>query len=190
MSIIIYFYYLVIYYTDMKPTILFILGTARQGRVSGRIAQGVFAHAQKHPDLQPVFLDVASYAHAVTGSLDSVLSAQARRVVQDAHGVVIISPEYNHGYPGELKLFLDILEDELHGKPVGFCGVSSGALGGARMIEQLKQVISAFQAIPINKAVYFAHAEQLIDAQGSFIDQAWKSRIDGMLDEVRSFIRI
>lgn len=58
-----------------------------------------------------------------------------------ADGLVIVSPEYNHGYPGEMKLMLDQLYKEYNRKPVGICGVSSGALGGARMVEQLRLIL-------------------------------------------------
>jgi len=63
--------------------------------------------------------------------------------------LIIISPEYNHGYPGELKMLLDLAPRKLYeGKYVGLVGVSSGSLGGARRIQQLMLVIIGLRAIP------------------------------------------
>src|SRR2546423_13491927 len=47
-------------------------------------------------------------------------------------GIIIVAPEYNHGYPGLLKHALDMnLKEYIH-KAVGICGVSAGTFGGAR----------------------------------------------------------
>jgi NAD(P)H-dependent FMN reductase len=56
--------------------------------------------------------------------------------------------EYNHSYPGELKMLLDMLFSQYAHKPVGICGVSSGAWGGTRMVEQLRLVCLAFHLGP------------------------------------------
>jgi NAD(P)H-dependent FMN reductase len=65
-----------------------------------------------------------------------------------ADGFIIVSPEYNHSYPGELKMLLDMLFSQYAHKPVGICGVSSGAWGGTRMVEQLRLVCLAFHLGP------------------------------------------
>ena len=99
--------------------------------------------------------------------------------------MVIISPEYNHGYPGELKLLLDNAYDVYEGKPVAICGVSNGPIGGARMAEQLKLVLSAFQMMIINAAVYFANVNELFETSGEIKNtEYWEKRVHGMIDQV------
>ena len=71
-----------------------------------------------------------------------------REKARRSDGFIIVSPEYNHGYPGELKMLLNMLFSQYAHKPVGICRVSSGAWGGTRMVEQLRQVGLAFHLGP------------------------------------------
>ena len=54
---------------------------------------------------------------------------QWRDTIIRADGLVIVTPEYNHGYPGALKSVLDLLLKEYVHKAVAFVGVSAGRLG-------------------------------------------------------------
>ena len=72
--------------------------------------------------------------------------------IDEADGYVIVSPEYNHGYSGVLKNAMDSISPEWYRKPVGF--VSYGSAGGARAIEQLRQVVIELKMIPINKSIH------------------------------------
>lgn len=56
-----------------------------------------------------------------------------------ADAFVVVTPEYNHGYPASVKQAIDLPHAEWQRKPVGF--VSYGGLaGGVRAVEQLRQV--------------------------------------------------
>ncbi|MBI3966262.1 MAG: NAD(P)H-dependent oxidoreductase [Chloroflexi bacterium] len=74
------------------------------------------------------------------------------RVVDAADGYVIVTPEYNHGYPAALKNALDHTFVEWHRKPVAFVGY--GGVGGARAIEQLRQVVVELEMAPLRHAVH------------------------------------
>lgn len=66
-----------------------------------------------------------------------------------ADGIVIVTPEYNRGYPGLLKYVLDTnLKEYIH-KAVGICGVSAGGFGGARVIENLLPVLRELGLVTI-----------------------------------------
>jgi len=164
--------------------ILFLLGTAREGRMSERVARFVVDCAKERGDIEPVLVDVADFSQTKTNGNGDAKEAW-NALLQKADGLVIISPEYNHGYPGELKLFLDNAYEAYAGKPVAICGVSDGPVGGARMAEQLKLVLSAFQMMVINAAVYFANVHEHFDDTGSVNNvDFWKKRVNGMLDQV------
>ncbi len=62
------------------------------------------------------------------------------------------SPEYNHGYPAVLKNALDHSFVEWQRKPVAFVGY--GNVGGARAIEQLRQVVVELEMVPLRHAVH------------------------------------
>ena len=65
---------------------------------------------------------------------------------------MVITPEYNHGYPAVLKNALDYVYKEWNGKKIGFVGY--GVIGAARAIEQLRQVAIELRMIPIRDAVH------------------------------------
>jgi len=59
--------------------------------------------------------------------------------VNSCSGFIVISPQYNWGYPGELKNALDHLFNEWHGKPVSL--ITYGGRGGGKSGDQLRQVL-------------------------------------------------
>ena len=64
-----------------------------------------------------------------------------RDAIIQADGLVIVTPEYNHGYPGALKAVLDLLLREYVHKSVAFVGVSAGPWGGTRVIEAMVPMV-------------------------------------------------
>jgi NAD(P)H-dependent FMN reductase len=79
-----------------------------------------------------------------------------KEIVKKSQGLIIVSPEYNHSFPGELKILLDSLSDEYERIPVAICGVSIGKFGGACMIDHIKQVLVHLGMIPISLSVNFS----------------------------------
>lgn len=170
--------------------ILFVLGTARTGRKSELAASYVLSVVKSRTDVDPVFVDVRDFPTSRTGELSQDLSEKWDVLVREASGMVIISPEYNHGYPGELKLLLDSAYKAYAGRPAAICAVSDGPIGGARMAEQLKLVLSAFQMIVINAAVYFANVNELFDSNGGIKNREfWEKRVHGMLDQLLTYAK-
>ena len=107
-----------------------------------------------------------------------------RDAIIKADGLVIVSPEYNHGYPGTLKSALDLLLLEYKHKSVGLVGVSAGPWGGTRVIENLVPVVRELGLVAISANLNFARVRELFDEQGNLKDEAYKERISGFLDEL------
>jgi NAD(P)H-dependent FMN reductase len=169
--------------------ITFILGTAREGRRSQNVARFVFECAQERDDLNASFIDVRDHAQDKTRDTEKPGARPWQEIAKASDGFVIISPEYNHGYPGELKMLLDNAYKEYRDKPFAICGVSIGATGGARMAEQLKLVLSAFQAPIINNVLYFGQVENLFDDAGAIKNaDEWKKRVNKLIDEVLKYV--
>lgn len=161
-----------------------ILGTARQGRQSEKAAKFVLKEAEKY-GLETEIIDVRDYRIPATdNSEESATAKKFAEKISKADGFIIISPEYNHGYPGELKIMLDMLYEQYARKPIGICGVSAGALGGARMVEQLRLVAIEFHMTPIREAIYFNNIEKLFDEEGNIKDLTYQGRIKKFLDEL------
>lgn len=58
--------------------------------------------------------------------------------VTAADGIIIVTPEYNGGYPASLKNVVDLLYEEWHRKPIAIATVSDGAFGGTQVITSLQ----------------------------------------------------
>jgi NAD(P)H-dependent FMN reductase len=162
-----------------------ILGTAREGRQSEKVAHYMLQETQKLEGVETELLDVRDYrTEATTRDADNRTVAKFSEKAAKADAFILISPEYNHGYPGELKMMLDMLYEEYHRKPVGICGVSMGGLGGVRAVEQLRLVAIEFHMVPIQNAIYFSNAGKLFDEQGNATDPAFGDRTKGFFEEL------
>lgn len=102
-------------------------------------------------------------------------------IADAADAFIIVTPEYNHGYPGMLKNALDWLYPEFDHKPVGLVGVSSGPVGGARAIEQLRPIMENFSMFAVRETVMFAKIASVFDEQGVLLDESYNKKIDGLL---------
>lgn len=91
-----------------------------------------------------------------------------------ADAVVIVTPEYNHSVPGALKNAIDWLsrlsERPLEQKPVAIQSASPGLLGGARAQEHLRQILSAVDAVILNRPqVIVTQVAAKVDAQSGML---------------------
>ena len=57
--------------------------------------------------------------------------------IKNAEGVIIVTPEYNGGYPASLKNVIDLLYSEWKRKPVALVTASNGQFGGAQVTTSL-----------------------------------------------------
>lgn len=162
-----------------------LLGTAREGRQSEKAAKFVFEEARKYGQFETELLDVRDFVGvAKIKAMEEAKAKQWSEIMKRADGLIVVAPEYNHGYPGELKLMLDQLYEEFNHKPMGICGVSAGPLGGARMLEQLRLVAVELQMVPARNAVYFSTVQNLFDEKGAMQDLSYVQKLATMFDEV------
>lgn len=169
----------------MKLFIPIILGTAREGRASEKVAKFVFGEMAKFADIETELIDVRDYRLQSTDNTETQeIAKKLSEKISRADGLIVVSPEYNHGYPGELKMMLDMLYREYFKKPIGICGVSMGGLGGVRMVEQLRLVSIELHMVPIREAVYFSNVQQLFGEDGNIKDQSYAPRLKTFMDEL------
>lgn len=159
-----------------------ILGTAREGRRAEKAAKFVLQEVA-NAGIETELIDVRDFPISATGEQAPALQELGEKFKR-ADGYIIVTPEYNHGYPGELKQLLDSFYNEYARKPIGFCGVSGGILGGARAIEQLRLVAIELHMVPIREAVYFGNITNLFDEQGNIQDPSYAKRVQTLLGEL------
>ena len=161
-----------------------ILGTPRNGRMSARVAEFVATEAGKRPDVETLLVDVREVRLPGDNAGEEIKDAECSRIMARADALIIVSPEYNHGYPGALKHLLDTnLKEYIH-KAVGIVGVSAGPFGGARVIQNLIPVMRELGLVNIFWDVNFGSVQSSFDASGNLLDQAYVRRFDKFFKEL------
>lgn len=163
---------------DLKIPVLY--GSMRDGRKSEPAAKLIHAELVKR-GVESAYVTPEKYRSMK--SLEKAAPAEWKKIMSGADALVIVSPEYNHGYPGPLKEMLDSLYEEFNFKPVGICG-ASGFLGGGRMVEQLRQVVIELKMVPIREAVYIPMVWDAFNADGSPKDPGVNQRMEPFFKEL------
>jgi NAD(P)H-dependent FMN reductase len=161
-----------------------ILGTARQGRASEHAARFVFEQTKKRAGVETEFIDVRTLPMRLDDAGEQIKDPKFAATAERCDALIIVSPEYNHSFPGLLKHALDMnLKEYIH-KAVGICGVSAGPFGGARMIENLLPVMRELGLVTIFEDVNFAKVGTLFDERGALLDENFVRRVDTFLNEL------
>jgi NAD(P)H-dependent FMN reductase len=174
----------------MQLSIPVILGTPRQGRLSEHVARVMFEQLCKRSDVAATLIDVRKLDLSSMDAGEAIKDAAFSEAMMRADGLVVVAPEYNHGYPGILKHVLDSnLKEYIH-KPVGLCGVSAGGFGGTRVVESLLPVMRELGMVTIFWDVNVSSAGKAFNENGRLLDQALPRRIDKMLGELVWMARV
>jgi NAD(P)H-dependent FMN reductase len=163
-----------------------LLGTNRKNRNSLHAAKWLIGEMQKRPEIETWLFDAADFAlpRDDYGQGLKDLFPEWRDAIIRADGLVIVSPEYNHGYPGTLKAVLDLLLREYVHKAVAFVGVSAGPWGGTRVIEAMVPIVRELGLAVSFSDLNFPFVQRTFDAQGNLLDQAFEKRAKEFLDEL------
>jgi NAD(P)H-dependent FMN reductase len=163
-----------------------LLGTSRKLRKSALVAKWLVGEMEKRSEISTRLFDVADFAlpHDDYGQEIKHLFPTWRDAIVAADGLVIVTPEYNHGYPGSLKAVLDLLLREYIHKSVAFVGVSAGPWGGTRVIEAMVPMVRELGLAVTFTDLNFPFVQKTFDEQGKLLDNAFEQRVKGFLDEV------
>jgi len=162
-----------------------ILGTVRKGRASENVAKFVFEQVKKREGVETELIDIRELNFPADNAGEQIKDAKFSAACERADGLVIVTPEYNHAFPGMLKHVLDSnLKEYIH-KAAGVCGVSAGGFGGTRGIQSLLPVLRELGLVTIFWDGNFSGAQQLFDDAGNMKDRdAHEKRMDKFLGEL------
>ncbi|MGQ0827364.1 MAG: NADPH-dependent FMN reductase [Bacteroidota bacterium] len=90
--------------------------------------------------------------------------------IKNADAVIIVSPEYNGGYPASIKNTIDLLVKEWYHKPVGLVSVSSGGFGGVNATALLQSVLLKIKAV-VPATFPVPKVEENFDEHGNAINK-------------------
>src|SRR5919198_3327728 len=176
--------------TERPLFIPIILGTARQGRRTEHAARFVFEQTKKRAEIETKLIDVCRLPMKLDDAGEQMKDPKFSATIQRCDGLIIVTPEYNHGYPGLLKHALDMnLEEYIH-KAVGICGVSADLFGGARVIEGLLPVMRELGLVTIFWDVNFGPIGKIFGEQGNLLDQSYARRLNKFLNELIWMARV
>lgn len=174
-----------------KPIVIAVLaGTIRSSRESIKAAQYVASIGRRYDNVEIVLVDPQSLQLPDEGEV--VKDPAYSDITARADAFFIVTPEYNHSFPGTLKRMLDSEYNNYFHKPVAVAGVSSGPWGGVRVCEALLPVLHRIGMVIIRPEVYFPHIKELFDEGGvlGVEHQArYEKNVRASYDELIWFVR-
>jgi len=171
----------------MRPRPLYIpviLGTVRHGRMSIHPAHLLIEELSKRPGVEAELIDIAALPLPTNNAGQAIKDPAFADKMSRADALVIVSPEYNHGYSGLLKHVLDSCLHEYIHKAVGIAGVASGPFGGTRGIQDLLPVMRELGLVTIFWDANFANVHRMFDKTGKLLDESLIPGIDQFLKEL------
>ncbi len=170
---------------DTRPlNIPVILGAARKGRMSAHAAHFMVAQIEKRRTVTTALIDLAELPLPIDDAGEAIKNDLFSQQMAAADGLVIVTPEYNHSFPGLLKHVLDSCLKEYIHKAAGIVGVSAGPFGGVRAIQDFLPVIRELGLVNIFWDVNFGNVASVFDGSGKLVDEAFVKRADKFLNEL------
>ncbi len=173
--------------------ICIIKGTNRPQSNTGKVAavvQGIYQDLNADPQLLDLEeLPAAMFAPASYAEKPAALQPFTEKVLESS-ALVVITPEYNGGFPGVLKYFIDMLPfpESFERKPVCFIGLSAGYYGALRPVEQLQQIFSYRNAHIFPQRVFIPGISEKINQQDELTDDEIKQRLQDQAEGFLKFI--
>jgi NAD(P)H-dependent FMN reductase len=174
------------------PRLTIIIGSTRPGRAGVPIATWFADRARAHTGFDVNVADLAELNlplldephHPRLGQYIHPHTKRWSAIVDASDAFVIVTPEYNYGYPAPLKNAIDYLHREWRDKPVGFVSYG-GVSAGTRAVQQLKQVVTTLKMLPVFEAVSIPFHPQFMGEDGSVeANDIMEQAADAMLDEL------
>jgi NAD(P)H-dependent FMN reductase len=170
-----------------------ILGSTRRGRQSVKVARFITERMRRNGRIETELLDLAECDFPIMEERLRLRDDPPPRLrefgdkVARSDSIVIVTPEYNEGYPGVLKNALDHLLPEYRRKPVGIVTVSAGGFGGLNCLAQLRLVTLGMGAFPIPAALPVSRVQDSFDDDGNPKDESYEKHAEAFIEEVLFF---
>ena len=174
-----------------------ILASVREGRAGEKIAEWFMEEAGKLDmgvnlgliDLKEINLPSMNEPVSPKTSSDYAFDHTKKwsKIVRGFDGFVILTPEYNHGYPGSLKNALDYLYEEWSGKPVGLVGYGGGGAPFAR--KYLRDVFDVIELVPLEEEVSIRKIWKAFGEDGKPQSNFIEGSIEKLLKQMVEFWR-
>lgn len=173
------------------PNIAIISSSVRTGRASHRVALYFKNYLESNNLATAELLDLNEYQFPVFDERLKFQKTPSKEMldfagkVKLADGVIIVTPEYNGGYPASLKNVVDLLYDEWYRKPVAISTVSNGIFGGTQVITSLQFSLWKIRAWTVPAMFPVPKVQDAFDENGNPADKAaTDKRAAGFINEL------
>ena len=141
-----------------------IIGSVRKDRIGPAVARWFLGQIEART---PAAVDVIDLAQlCLPDDLGGGGDAETfTKRIERADAVVVVTPEYNRGYPGALKTAIDTVTDQWRVKPVAFVSYG-GRSGGLRAVEQLRLVFAELHVVTVQATVSLPDVWDQLDEHG------------------------
>ena len=170
-----------------------ILGSVRRGRQSPKVARFIADRMRRSGKIETEILDLLEYSFPMMEERLRFQDDPPPRLrefsekLSCSDAIVIVSPEYNTGYPGVLKNALDYFLPEYKRKPIGIVTVSGGGFGGVTCLAQLRLVTLNLGSFPIPASLPVSHVQDSFDEDGNPKDPSYEKRAESFISELLWF---
>lgn len=162
---------------DEKITVAVLAGTTRERRESIKAAHYVAEFGRHLPGVEIIFVDPKDFTFNGDGNDPEGKDPRYTEITAKADAFFIVTPEYNHSFPGSLKRMLDSEMETYNHKPVAFAGVSNGGWGGTRAVESLVPAIRESGMVALSWDIFFPRVQDIFAADGAMLPQ-YKERYE------------
>jgi NAD(P)H-dependent FMN reductase len=146
-----------------------ILGTPRLGRMSEHVAKFVLSQLAQRGGVETELFDVRTMNFPTNDAGEQIKDPFFSAAMMRADALVIVAPEYNHGYPGLLKHVLD----------------SAGPWGGTRVVENMLPVMRELGLVTIFWDGNFSNVGKAFDPKtGELAEPAYVRRLEKFFNEL------
>lgn len=171
----------------LKITILY--GAIREGRLSIRAARAIDKALRDSGKADVTFIDVKDYdlplmenrLKDMKDPLPDVV--KVGKMIEDADGLIFVTPEYNNSYSGPLKNTVDYYTKEWGKKPIGIVCGSNGKQGGINASNLLQLLVLAIGAFPMPRKLLVPELDKSLDENGNPQNETMANNLDRFVKE-------
>lgn len=173
-------------------TILY--GAIREGRLSIRAALAVQKALQQTGKANVTFIDIKDYnLPGMEARLKDMENPPANLLeisgkLENADGIVFVTPEYNNSYSGALKNTVDYFTKEWGRKPIGIVCGSNGKQGGINASNLLQLLVLAIRAFPMPQKLLVPELDKSLSEDGDPLNDVMQKNLDKFVEEYLWFV--
>jgi NAD(P)H-dependent FMN reductase len=157
--------------------IAIISSSVREGRKSHHVSLYFQNYLIENKLATTGIIDLKEYSFPIfEGTLKTLINPaenvlEFAEKIKSADGIIIVTPEYNGGYPASLKNAIDLLYEEWKHKPIAIVTVSSGPFGGSQAMAALQSTLWKMMAWTIPAMFSVPTVEKAYDENGKAMDK-------------------